>query len=90
MKSLGPGKVVHAFNPRRPRQGDLLSSKSVRGQPRLSSEVVEKPKAGDNVIEQGSHVLALASSITWQLQTCGSSGFRVKIEERGYEISLND
>ena len=53
MKSLGPGKVVHAFNPRRPRQGDLLSSKSVRGQPRLSSEVVEKPKAGDNVIEQG-------------------------------------
>jgi hypothetical protein len=23
MKSLGPGKVVHAFNPRRLRQGDL-------------------------------------------------------------------
>jgi hypothetical protein len=29
MKSLGPGKVVHAFNPRRLRQGDLW----VQGQP---------------------------------------------------------
>jgi hypothetical protein len=49
-----------------------------------------RKQAGIDVIEQGCHVLALASSITWQLQTCGSSGFRVKIEERGYEISLND
>ena len=49
----------------------------VPGQPSLGSEGVGKQKAGDNVIEQGGHVPAPASSRTWQLQPCGS-GFRVK------------
>ena len=41
------------------------------------SEGVEKQRTGDNVLEQGGHVLALASSRTWQFWPCGSD-FRVK------------
>jgi hypothetical protein len=53
------------------------SSEQVPGQPSLGTEAVEKQKAGNNVIEQGSHVPGPASSRTWQLWPCGS-GFRVK------------
>jgi hypothetical protein len=46
-------------------------------QPSLGSEGVGKQKAGDNIIEQGGHVPAPASSRTQQLQPCGSD-IRVK------------
>jgi hypothetical protein len=39
----------------------------VPGQPSLVSEGVGKPKADVNVVEQGGHVPAPASSRTWQL-----------------------
>jgi hypothetical protein len=44
---------------------------------KLGTEGVEKQKVGDNVIRQGAHVPAPASSRTQQLRACGS-GFRVK------------
>jgi hypothetical protein len=37
MKSLGPGKVVYSFNPRRLRQGDLW----VQGQPGTSKTQIQ-------------------------------------------------
>ena len=45
-------------------------------QPILGSEGFGEQKAGDNVIVQGGHVPAPASSRTLQFQPCGS-GFRV-------------
>ena len=83
-KSLNPGIVVHNVDPNIPDTepcGSLSqgqSTEQVLGQPSLSSDGVGKEKAGDNVIEQGSHVPTPASSSTQQLQPC-SSGFRVNI-----------
>jgi hypothetical protein len=75
---LDPGTVAHTFNLRR--WADLcIQGQSTEQDPEqssLGSEGVGEQKAGDNVIEQGGHVLAPASSRTPQFQPCGS-GFRV-------------
>jgi hypothetical protein len=54
-----------------------ISEFKVNLQSSLGSEGAGKEEMSDNVIEQGSHVPAPASSRTQQLQPCGS-GVRVK------------
>ena len=84
-KSFSPGVVVHVFDPsiQETEPCRSLSSRSMDrlslalGQPSLGSEGVGKQKAGDNVLEQGGHVLSPGSSRTQQLHPCGS-GFRVQ------------
>jgi hypothetical protein len=81
-KNLSPAAMIHAFNlcieetePCRSLGSRLIYIASSRTA--KLSEGVTKQKAGDNVIEQGCHVPALASSRTWQFQPCGF-GFRAR------------
>ena len=59
------------------------STKQVPGQPSLGGEGVEKQKTSENVIEQGGHLPAPASSRPRQLWPCGSD-FRVKSRRLDY------
>ena len=57
--------MVHDFDPRfqetEPSRSQNSRSEQLLGQPNLGSEGVVNEKAGDNVIEQGSHDPAPAS-----------------------------
>ena len=54
--------MVHTNNPKRPACRTLRvqgqSTEQAASQPSLGSEGVRKQKAGENVIERGSHILA--------------------------------
>jgi hypothetical protein len=87
MKGLSPGVVVHNFDPsiQETEPGRSLSSRSIYTASSRTAKLrqggVGKQKTGNDVIEQGGHAPAPASSRTWQLQSCGSD-FIVKKRRR--------
>ena len=82
MKNLDLGAVVHAFN-LIPGKAEVVGSLSMRPTWSIEQDLEqlslgsEEQKAGEDLSDKGSHVLALVSSSTWQLWSCGS-GFSIK------------